>query len=95
MLGLARNVLLPYYSCTQRWPQDSGEGNSFSVQNCEQYSLLFTMCGENRGLIQESTLTAVPDGTTIKDQREGSLEKWQVDDTMKVGLEYANIHISR
>lgn len=54
------------------------------------------MRGGVGGLIYEYTLTPLSEGTTIKDQNEGSLEKWQgqEDGTIEVGLEYANIHVS-
>lgn len=92
--GLAGKVLLPHCSLPQRCPQKTEVNEIVCVQNCEQYSLLFTMCGGDSGLSYEYTLTPVPEGKTINDQKQGSLAKKQVDGTLEVAIEYANTYVS-
>lgn len=64
-----------------------------SVFKTVSHTVYCLPCGGDSGLIHEYTLSPEPEGT-IEDQREGSLEKLQVDGTMEVGLEYANIYVS-
>lgn len=99
------------YCChTTAWlrggPQKTGEGNALKCSNCKQYSLLFTVWGEESGLSHEYTLITVTEGSTIKYQRKGRLQKRQVGGTIEMSivctylcltLEYcecANIHVS-
>ena len=52
------------------------------------------MCGGDSGLSYEYTLTPVPEGKMINEQKQGSLEKKQVDGTLEVAIEYANTYVS-
>lgn len=84
-MGLARNNFYHITASLRGSPRKSGEENSLSVQNCEHHNLLFTLCGGQNGLRYEYTLAPIPEGTTIKDQRERKSEK-EANRTMEVSI---------